>query len=666
MIDVASAGMLVPTDQSEVVVKEFGKFIDYYTHPEKWKTQKAIGMTVLPALGGQYITHHAVLNKSFLTEWPNDPVFPLEFVGPNLFARPCPVRPRHGFVESRGVKTWDEVRKLLQETLKADPDGELMLTTKVNAAYSYVWTPTMLSAGLSNDGATAGKDVVSFPLSGGGQLPTSVLAAAHIKSNEDPYVEGVINADFIHYLTQLRAGPKLTQASLDFIPFPFKVGNVYKVQPDDLDLLAWEDTVKDLEGYNLDNPTDMWVVWHPGGSPTDHISVHARSVGVPLMITREPKPGEWIEPDKDTQALEYDLKQVLAGLVVGDRLKLESHLYNPAATLLLMSLHNSHLLAGEFGRWLGVGVALTLRLGSMALRGEARHLLKGRNSQSREAAYELFSGKSLKFHARSLNHQVNIFRYGNWGGSFGGPKWAGCGIALSKLFAATEQFVKAPSQKTVQALIRALNITINQAHNGGWWFNKFISPEAFTMIPAGKLTYITRAASIMVEAGKIFREIGLETLLNEAQALRRLSAIVRPPKAEAFYYPHAGVIGVLFKQRAIPGLPLEKLRLLTMPVETIFPPTTKFEGHIPVGLKPNPALADPTKIPPLKVVSVEGRIGVKLGSEVVWEEDGSIYEKSALPIPKDPAPLTKSQQVANFIAKQPAGKVPMIKKALNQ
>jgi len=81
-------------------------------------------------------------------------VDPSQLVG--YFSRPCPMRPRHGFVDSREIRTVAEAAGLIQETLHADEDAEIVTMPLVNAAFSGIWTPGSLVVGQRNDRATAG------------------------------------------------------------------------------------------------------------------------------------------------------------------------------------------------------------------------------------------------------------------------------------------------------------------------------------------------------------------------------------------------------------------------------------------------------------------------------------------------------------------------------
>ena len=80
------------------------------------------------------------------------------------FARPCPLIPRHGFVDSRPVKNKADIKKLFDEIKAQDPDGEMILGPYFDKVdYNAVLVNSgMLSIGPNNDGATAGKSSISF------------------------------------------------------------------------------------------------------------------------------------------------------------------------------------------------------------------------------------------------------------------------------------------------------------------------------------------------------------------------------------------------------------------------------------------------------------------------------------------------------------------------
>lgn len=419
------------------------------------------------------------------------------------FARPCPLKPRHGFVDSRVVHDATELKAVIDETLAAEPEGEIMLCTPIDAALNAVWTPFLLTVGAGNDGATAGKQTMNFPLSGTRppELASLRYAAAGIGEGEMPYIEVVWEKplhpanDMVQYLTQLRAGPTLKGGSIDSIPRAVVVGKIIHVNPNS-SLLEWETLMQE------ESESEGLVVYHPGGSPTDHFSVHARSFNIPLMITREPIMGETLSPTGQTP---IDPLAILRGVVVGDVFDL-THLRQfegdtfRAVNLLLVALHNSSNMGGESGWWLGFAAAMMMRLGAIALRGEVRHIDAKSMKGSRDGVYQRAVGHPLQRQRAALPRNINVLRYGFNPGSVGGIKWATCGKATAHLYDAVGELARNPSPETAGILIRALNVAVNQAHNGGWWMNKFCGHQAFDDAPNGKLTQILDCVPFMWRA----------------------------------------------------------------------------------------------------------------------------------------------------------------------
>ncbi len=393
-----------------------------------------------------------------------------------LFARPCPVSPRHGFVDSRKVSSVDDIMQVWDETLKADPEGELIIMPCIEATHNAVWTPTLLTFGKGHDGATAGKDVVMLPYVKGKWLNMPSAQSAGLKPDQAPYVEAVKDQWSNWKYTQLRGGPPLEGVGPDYIPHQVKVKDVIRpIGPDGpMDLLVWESTIqerKDEEGL---------VVWHPGGSPTDHFSVHCRSHNLPIVTSRMVNVGDVLEP---TSNLKADPQKVLVGLIRAEKMKLDEDDYFNAGMLMLHSLHHSAVMVESFSEWIGFGAAIMLRLGSMALAGEARHAMIWREGQwhhpggkqNREQVYHSMAPKSLSYHHARLSRWSKVFRYGRFSSvGMGGHNWAICAHALIPLFEAVKRLAQQPDDEAVGGLIRALNVAVNQAHNGGWWLNKFM------------------------------------------------------------------------------------------------------------------------------------------------------------------------------------------------
>lgn len=441
-----------------------------------------------------------------------------------LFARPCPSRPRHGYIESRVVKTLDALNALILEVIADDPNGEVMLMPYQKSFANAIWTPSLLTVGPDHDGATGGKNTTSIPLLPSKWAETitpSLLHASKIAPTEWPYIEAVtaLNKDGNTRATQLRAGPQGDDiGGGDFIPSPMKVVSLLKPADYGDDLLKWETAIKSAPKGT--------AIWHPGGSPIDHFSIHARSMGIPVIYSTEPKVGDELIPINKTPMM--DPQAVLKGLVIGEKIPLSvGDQAASAAALLLVCLHNSSRFDGDQGKWLGIGASLLIRLGATALAGEARHFgpfCAKKGMRDRSLVYKERMGFTLSQHRSRLVRLVNLFRYGAWGGSVGGPKWAHCGVSVVDFVNATREFVLQPNDDTLGGLIRAYNVAVNQAHNGGWWFNKFISTDAFTEIPDNNPHWVLQAT----------RSIELARKIETAMKAKQLEAAIEKLKLLPF------------------------------------------------------------------------------------------------------------------------------------
>lgn len=471
------------------------------------RTQKAAGIYALrqSALGTFTLASTGLIQSDEdVKEETISALFP--YGGPKQhFARPCPIRPRHGFVESRIIKTADELIALWKETREADPEGELLLMPPINASHNAIWTPGMLTVGSSNDGATAGRDAISFPLVPvKGLIAASTLKDARIDPDGWPYIEAVAKKG-IHIeqgsglsryfsLTQLRSGPALESVDPDWLPFDGTVSQVLVAK--DQSLLEWESLIlssKDQPGTVV-----------KATSLTDHYAVHARTCGIPLFTSHTPAIGETFEKNTGKE-IPYDRDAFLRGVAKADLFPIQVNGYLTAelTALMILCLHNAPVLRGAHTEWLGIGVGLMMRLGSAALRGEARHykthvLGKG-SSGAREKVYTASFSQPLSRQRVKLTALYNLFRYGSWTGSVGGHSWAKCALSIIPLFNHVREIAR--GEENFTSLILAFNTALNQAHNNGWWMNKFSSKEAFDEISKSSIPWTLGAGRVIHSLG---------------------------------------------------------------------------------------------------------------------------------------------------------------------
>lgn len=444
--------------------------------------------------------------------------------GMPLFVRPCPVRPRHGFVESRKVNTSGrspadlvkEIHAIFLEAQKADPEAELLIVPAISASHNVILTPTKMAIGIGNDGATAGKKSTLFPLLGVPfkELSPAVIEKAGVDVRDfDPYIEVVIKdsaskAFYEHgvhsdiFCTQLRAGVRISPAiDKDFIPARIQVEKVIEASGD---LLEWEKQVQEIN-------TPGTVVFHMGGTLISHYGVHCIFHNIPILTTRKPEVGEVLFPTARPSL--PSAESIIRGFGIGasDYIGLvQSHVEDAsvqgavkiscsqAVALLLTCAHNAPAMGGDHGYWIGIATALMLRLGMAASHGEARHRDPHSLSLRRDYVYDLALNDF--FTSRdTLGYAQWRFTYLRWDGSFGGKKWAKCTQSIIMLDNAAKRLMDAPTEGTVADLITALHTSINQAHNGGWWLDKFVNAHIFESSCTQSIYSLSTAAPAILQ-----------------------------------------------------------------------------------------------------------------------------------------------------------------------
>lgn len=441
------------------VVSDSSKVIQKYT---LGRTQKSIGI-------------NALLSRGFNT--PEFSLTPIEdfFDKPdnvnslvNKFVRPCPVSPRHGFVDSRPINTPEEAIKIINETREADPRAELLAMPFISAEYSGIWTPGSLIMGPSNDGATSGNKSVTIPVLG---VPRNFGWQATLKDagiTESPYLEMLFKSKYlptagysdpgVEYETmyvQLRNGPQVP-AEVDFIPKTMKVKHVVLAEGD---LLEWEDKVKRFAPGT--------VVYHPGGSLASHYAVHAFLNKVPVITSRKPEIGDaLLKTKKETK--EFDLDKIRAGFIVGCRTKMTRA---SAARVMLSGCHSTTQWGGCADLALGMAMGCIYRLTLTAAIGEARHEKSRKGpKKDRYSVYAVVWDRILQTNTKlRYLDALYKFEFGRWGGcGVGGENWLNLSRWAGRIF-------NALIDGNIKTALECLNKGVNAVHNNGWAFNKFVS-----------------------------------------------------------------------------------------------------------------------------------------------------------------------------------------------
>lgn len=428
-----------------------------------------------------------------------------------IFARPCPTRPRHGFVESRVVNSEKELLGLLCETLEADPSGEVMLMRPLTGAASAVATDTGVVWGKGNAGVTAGTgDQWLIPVPASEKTLTARLTEESSILAKD--LRGSVFIECVEHqgkvrIVQMRDGPASVPVGGDYVPEKdYKVENIIHLDAKeqlDVNLLEWEKRV-------LSAPKGT-VVMLPGSSLTSHLAVHALAKKFAVLTDKD--------KDVDVGAILQPASDQPAPLTKADYAKMASlikrklpHGKNSRAAFSVAVLHAQaawgnapHLL------WARVaGAAMMARLLVSACVGEARHFYtSGPGRYSSKVApsvpWKKILGKALPSERKYDDARVprskvleKVYRYslsslrslaeasrrdfkGYWGDpddedggtGYGGPKWAESARVAMKLCDALLAFERKPTAARWTTVLMAYNNGVAAAHNGGRLLDKW-------------------------------------------------------------------------------------------------------------------------------------------------------------------------------------------------
>lgn len=463
------AAMGLPAATSKPVVSGWKQAMK----PAGPKTQKAKGVKTLQdanMLSGAYA-------KVALSE--AEAIAHAKVIGLPCFCRPCPITPRHGFVDSRVVKTEDDVRQVWTEARAQDPQAELILMPFIQASHNMVWRPGLLSVGPGHDGATAGHDSVSIFLQPeyAGSWHTLATKAGCDLDVSDPFIEAVASGAHETVLTQIRAGVKGAPTASDWIPEAMTVGNVVtidgKAKAEPEAMLKWETTAKGLKpGHD--------IVYNPGGNLGDHWSVHAQLAKVAVVTSFQPVVGQHLDKVGD-ELIPLEPQAIVFGYLGG---LLHPDLMLPlmrkrAVCAALLGSHHGMRMGGDSGVFIGASVAMMLRLAQAALWGESRHA-KSIQGMSRDQIYKSILNDWLKGR-NGLRDKIALFWTHTWGSGFGGAKWAACAKATVDLDTAMLDLIRVGTRKQAEKVLAVLTNVVNLAHNNGWWLNKFCTSDWFDL-----------------------------------------------------------------------------------------------------------------------------------------------------------------------------------------
>lgn len=453
------------------------------------------------------------------------------------FARPCPMTPRHGFVDSRVVQSPDDARAVFQAALAADPGAELMLMAPIDAAGSAILTPGAAVVGPGNDGATAGRGSVAFGLSGLCVGP-GVYGDAGI--TDTPYLEVVYargRSGVRPYFVQLRDGPAGSAAAA-YVPRRMRVAEVIKINADadtPEDLLVWERKMKAYAGR------DGVIVDHTGGSMVSHYAVHARLNEVAIFTRDCPAVGAWIDPVGAESV--HDAAAFRAGVGAGMSqaiLTSEDHATESADNLgmALLVAHHAFALTNAPGSWLlGYGSALLVRYCFVASHGEARYAFRKRSVPNRDKVYTKAAADPVKA-IRKAGRLERLFSNPKaWTSeSVGGANWADCTRGAIAVDQALREAFRSGTGDSIRALVGTMHTAINRFHNNGWYLNKFVPKALFDAHAAAQAEAVSRAVYAGWDAWVRWENAGVNAKAIAAWLRTRGPRAVKAPEGGRIYF----------------------------------------------------------------------------------------------------------------------------------
>jgi hypothetical protein len=406
-----------------------------------------------------------------------------------LFARPAPVRPRHGFVESRVVKSHQELLSLFERVKEVDPEGGLILMYPLRADWNSIITPSGVAVGPGNDGATSGKGAYTIPSpSSFSWLHQGTFANAGVST---PYIEVVGKEGEGGYIVQLRDGPSLAPGQ-DFIPREVRVEKVIVLRGDE-DLLDWERACAVLR------QEEGAVVYHPGGAVSSHYGVHCVLNGIPYVTSHEPKVGSRLKPTAAYRWSRKDFREVAERVPLYPYFPLKGKTTHsvPLAFAVVHSLGS--FLASPPNeavyRLIAWALAALVKASAMASVGELRYIPSNYRSKvppewedilwyfngeeglepaNRFDCYEGLEDWSLDEYGRALGVAYRLFAEVPWPHAYGGQSWAKSTRLALRLYQALRDFVERPTRARLRKAGEMANRLVNAVHNNGWYLDKFV------------------------------------------------------------------------------------------------------------------------------------------------------------------------------------------------
>lgn len=369
------------------------------------------------------------------------------------FCRPCPMVPRHGFVESKIVRSIHEVREIARQILSAgESQGEIILQTLVsdggeeNRRFSAVITPRSITIGVGYDGVTDG---------------SKIIASAPLEMSGEHYYEIAIGKR--PHVVQKRQGPPVSPG--DFVP-PERAGHQIKhvieiKEPPSL--LEWEKEVR-----SISERWDGQVVWYPNSWSGSHYAVHCVMAKVPIFFGESPKIGDTLQKSEEEGPGDnnpHGPRLAKAGFDMYIE-EIKSRSIERDLALGIFGAHNGlQLIKSKLGAYFfGAAMAALCCASYKICSAEMRYSLRSKGRWGRDAYYSRHQSKRMI--CGMLAKMASMFVSRTFPSvGYGGERWGEI-AAYSHL---TARLTRAGM---LQEAVTAANRIVNAQHNNGWAFNK--------------------------------------------------------------------------------------------------------------------------------------------------------------------------------------------------
>lgn len=468
-------------------------------YEQLYRTQKVRGLVeILRA------EESAQLTFSFRTDLiKNTRVYPYDTnfkgVGETVFFRPCPVRPRHGFVNSQCLQQASDSRGIIAKARCLDPHSEFLIMPYANGKYSALFTQDMVSFGLGMSACTSGGgNTVALP------VPTTQYFTGNTLKNADvtyPYIETVEHDKQLN-IVQLRDGPAISGRN-HYIPQEVTVEHIFEINPE-TDLLQFEFDMKSADPATT-------VVYAPNIPITSHYGAHAVANGIAFITKWDMVQNKKLSPNIDlNSAPNYNdyHKLRMEIMVTMERNIGETYNIPPphvsefqeiCASIAASSIVTGHgapiwdPTTDSIRRLLAGGLVSFIALYAAALYGELRHFgkyAKGKKPYTKCKLSDINDRSSVYYSAlhtpaEKLIQQLPTieidFMHKGWCGSYGGRNWASATHSLHVLYADLKHFCVSPSRETWMQVVTQWHTCINEQHNGGAILTKYVSPDFFEL-----------------------------------------------------------------------------------------------------------------------------------------------------------------------------------------